>query len=205
MKISILIPSLWNRSEQKTQLVYGLISQLGEICYHYDEVQENYTREIYTNGVCEVIIDIDNKQVTTGEKRNRLVNAAKGEYIIFIDDDDEVPGYYVCSLLDACESNADCFAINGKMTTDGAKEIKWRLSKDYENVTIKENGVDVYLRKTNHITGVKREIALKCPFPNKSNAEDKSYSDAINKFLKSEFVISLPMYHYKFSTKNKEY
>lgn len=205
MKISILIPSLWSRKEQKTQLVYSLISQLGDTCYHYDEVGENYTREIYTNGVCEVIIDIDNKQVSTGEKRNRLVNAAKGEYVIFIDDDDEVPNYYIEQLLIAASSGVDCFAINGKMTTDGAKEIKWRLSKDYENVTIKENGVDVYLRKTNHITAVKREIALKCPFPNKSNAEDKSYSDAINKFLKSEFVISLPMYHYKFSTKNKEY
>lgn len=205
MKISILIPSLWSRKEQKTQLLYSLISQLGDTCYHYDEVEENYTREFYTNGVCEVIIDIDNKQVTTGEKRNRLVNSAKGDYVIFIDDDDEVPNYYIEQLLIAASSYADCFAINGKMTTDGAKEIKWRLSKDYENVTIKENGVDVYLRKTNHITAVKREIALLAPFPNKSNAEDKSYSDAINKFLKSEFVISLPMYWYKFSTKNKEY
>lgn len=171
----------------------------------YDYYGANFSHILTYNNELEIIIDIDSKQVTTGEKRNRLVSAAKGDYVIFIDDDDEVPNYYIKELLKACESNADCFAINGKMTTDGAKEIKWRLSKDYENITIKENGVDVYLRKTNHITAVKREIALKCLFPNKSNAEDKSYSDAINKFLKSEFVISLPMYHYKFSTKNKEY
>lgn len=204
MKISILIPSLVSRSENLTHLLSILLPQIGDYTYNFYP-GNNYNVDVYSGYEVEILIDIDNKLVSTGEKRNRLVNSAKGDYIVFIDDDDEVPGYYICSLLDAYESNADCFAINGKMTTDGAKEIKWRLSKDYENVTIKENGVDVYLRKTNHITAVKREIALLAPFPNKSNAEDKSYSDAINKFLKSEFVISLPMYHYKFSTKNKEY
>lgn len=204
MKISILIPSLVSRKENLKNLLSILLPQIGD--YDLEMIDnDNYLIRRYFNSEVEIIVYIDNKQVTTGEKRNRLVNSAKGEYIIFIDDDDEVPTYYIKELLKAYESNADCFAINGKMTTDGAKEIKWRLSKDYENVTIKENVVDVYLRKTNHITAVKRELALLAPFPNKSNAEDKSYSDAINKFLKSEFVISLPMYWYKFSTKNKEY
>lgn len=204
MKISILIPSLVSRESELKNLLKILLPQMG-IYESYDYYGANFSHILTYNNEVEIIIDIDNKKVTTGEKRNRLLSTAKGDYIIFIDDDDEVPRYYIEELLIAACSGLDCFAINGKMTTDGAKEIKWRLSKDYENVTIKENGVDVYLRKTNHITGVKREIALKCPFPNKSNAEDKSYSDAINKFLKSEFVISLPMYHYKFSTKNKEY
>lgn len=188
MKISILIPTLPNRKHLLDNLLLKLYNQTSKY-----------------PGDCEVLCDYRGKEVTTGTKRTDLVNRAFGKYIIFIDDDDDIPDYYIEELIKAYETNSDCFAINGKMTTDGAKEIKWRLSKDYDNITIKENGVDVYLRKTNHITAVKREIALKCPFPNKSNAEDKSYSDAINKFLKSEFVISLPMYHYQFSTKNKEY
>jgi hypothetical protein len=130
---------------------------------------------------------------------------ATARQILIIDDDDDIPNYYVEKMLNACLQGADCVAINGSMTTDGAKEIKWRISKDYENVTIKENGADLYLRKTNHITAVKREIALKCPFPDKSNAEDKAYSDAINKYLKTEFTINEPMYTYRYSTKNKEY
>lgn len=169
------------------------------------DYDNNITILKYHNFDVEIIVYSDNKKITTGEKRNRLLKIAKGKYVIYIDDDDEVPNYYINELKKACDLDSDCFAINGKMTTDGQKEIKWRLSKDYDNVTIKENGVDVYLRKTNHITAVKRELALLAPFPNKSNAEDKGYSDALNPFLKTEYKIELPMYHYKFSTKNKEY
>jgi len=205
MKISILIPSLVSRQNELSELINSLKSQLSKQPKISFIVKENYTAIKMTSDDFEIIIDIDNKQVSTGEKRNRLVKEAIGDYIIMIDDDDEIPPYYIEQLLIAAESDADCFAISGNMTTDGMNEIKWRLSKDYENVTVKENGIDVYLRKTNHITAVKRELALLAPFPDKSNAEDKGYSDSVNKFLKSEFVISLPMYHYRYSTKNKEY
>lgn len=188
MILSILIPTLLNRK----QLLDSLLSTL-------------YTQTLNFDGFVEVLTDNRGKEITTGEKRNDLVKRAKGKYIIFIDDDDEITDYYISEMIKACNSDYDCVAINGTMTTDGKNEIKWRLSKDYDNITIKENGVDVYLRKTNHITAVKREYALLAPFPNKSNAEDKAYSDDVNKFLKTEFVITLPMYHYKFSTQNKEY
>lgn len=204
MKISILIPTIPSRESSLNNLLKILLPQMSTFTSSKD-YDNNITILKYHNFDVEIIVYSDNKKITTGEKRNRLLKIAKGKYIVYIDDDDEIPDYYIREMLKACDSDSDCFAINGKMTTDGQKEIKWRLSKDYDNVTIKENGVDVYLRKTNHITGVKRELALLAPFPNKSNAEDKGYSDALNPFLKTEYKIELPMYHYKFSTKNKEY
>lgn len=105
----------------------------------------------------------------------------------------------------ACAFDSDCIAINGKITTNGMNEIAWRLSKNYENITIKENGKDIYLRKTNHIAPVKRELALKAMFPNISNAEDKAYSEALNPYLKTETIILEQMYHYRYLTNNKEY
>lgn len=204
MKISILIPTIPSRESSLNNLLKILLPQMSTFTSSKD-YYNNITILKYHNFDIEIIVCSDEKKITTGEKRNRLLKIAKGKYIVYIDDDDEVPNYYIREMLKACDSDSDCFAINGKMTTDGQKEIKWRLSKDYDNVTIKENGVDVYLRKTNHITGVKRELALLAPFPNKSNAEDKGYSDALNPFLKTEYKIELPMYHYKFSTKNKEY
>ncbi len=204
MKISILIPTIPSREASLDNLLKILLPQMSTFTSSKD-YDNNITILKYHNFDIEIIVCSDEKKITTGEKRNRLLKIASGKYIIFIDDDDEIPNYYIREMLKACDSDSDCFAINGKMTTDGQKEIKWRLSKDYDNITIKENGVDIYLRKTNHITAVKRELALLAPFPNKSNAEDKGYSDALNPFLKTEYKIDLPMYHYKFSTKNKEY
>lgn len=143
--------------------------------------------------------------ITTGAKRNDLLQRSQGGYVIFVDDDDIVPGYYVSEMLAGIESGADCMAINGIMTTDGRNETAWRISKDYENKTIQENGKPVMLRKTNHITAVRREIALKAGFPNKSNAEDKYYSDRVAPLCKTEFKIEKPMYWYRYSTKNKLY
>lgn len=153
----------------------------------------------------EILTAIDQGKMSTGKKRNYLVDRAHGHYIIFIDDDDWVPNYYISKLLAACRKDCDCVAINGTITTNGKDEITWRISKRYSNTTIRELGRPIYLRKTNHITAVRREIALRAPFPDKSNGEDKAYSDTVNKFLKTETLISEPMYHYRYSTKNKLY
>lgn len=185
--LSILICSLHSRA--------GLLAKL----------VAHLNRQIINPAQVEIDWHIDAKQITTGAKRQLLLSRANGTYIVFIDDDDWVPSYYVNEMLIACHSNADCFAINGTMTTDGANEVKWKLSKDYSNEDKTENGVKILYRKTNHITGVKRKLALLAGFPDKSNAEDKHYSDRLVPHLKTEFTISKPMYQYQFSSKNKEY
>ncbi len=185
MRLSILICSLESRNHLLQELL--------------DTLNKQILPDV------EILTNIDNRQKSTGKKRQELLNLSQGEYVVFIDDDDSVPDYYISKLLTALESNPDCVSICGTMTTNGAKEIGWRLSKDYENITITENGKPFYLRKTNHITAVKRNIATLVGFPDKSNAEDKYYSDGINQYLKTESIIKQPMYHYKYETTNKQY
>lgn len=188
MMLSILICSLHSRREQLTALVKELL------------FQRNDNEEI------EILTEVDNKEITTGAKRNLLLQRATGKYIIFIDDDDWIEPCYIAELLKACASDADCFAMRGWITTNGHNKIEWRLSKEYENRTIKENGyTHVYLRKTNHITGVKRELALQAGFPDYSNAEDKWYSDKVAPLCKTEYQIMPLLYHYRFITHSKEY
>lgn len=180
MKLSILICHLPHRNME--ELMNVLTNQLTPECE----------------------IKIDNRVgVSTGTKRNDLLKEAIGKYVVYIDDDDQVPEYYVSEMLQACASDADCFAINGIMTTDGQHETKWYLSKDFKNEDKIEGNKTVYYRHTNHITGVKREIALAAGFPDKSNAEDKHYSDRL--VLRTEYKIESPMYHYRFSSHNKSY
>ena len=187
MTLSILICSLESRAGQLKELTDELLRQ------------NAYSEDV------EVLVFVDNKQYTTGHKRNELLKSATGKYIIFIDDDDWIEPYYIEELLKAAESDADCFAINGWITTNGRNKMQWFLSKDNQNETKFKNGTPYYKRKTNHITAVKREIALKAGFPDKSNAEDKFYSDRVAPLCKTEYKIEKPMYFYKFITTNKEY
>lgn len=156
-------------------------------------------------GKVEILVD-DTESAATGTKRNWLLRNSKGEYILFVDADDEVMCYYVEEVLTGAETGCDCMATNGYMTTDGANKIEWRLSKDYPNTTVFEGGKAVYLRTANHLTPVKRSLALKAMFPEGvSNGEDKEYSERLNKFLKTEYVIEPPVYHYKYQSGFKEY
>lgn len=186
MKFSILICSLESRKQLFKQLLKTLYCQI---------IDNEALAKI------EVIEYIDNKQNSTGHKRNALLKFAKGKYIIFIDDDDEIYPCYISELLKAYHSDADCFAINGHYSVDGGEKQRWELSKD--NHDHDSNGI--LYRRTNHITAVKRELALKAGFPDKSNAEDKAYSELLNPYLKTEYKIEPPMYHYRYSSINKEY
>lgn len=184
--LSILICTL----PERELMLFGLISDLDN--------------QIEDKSVVEVVID-DRVGVSTGSKRQSLLEKARGKYISFIDDDDSVPPYYIDEILKGAQTDCDCMAINGIMTTDGTNEIDWRLSKDNPNTTIFENGKAIYLRTCNHIAPVKRELALLAGFPDISNGEDKEYSERLNKFLKTEFKIEHEMYHYQYITRQKEY
>lgn len=169
------------------------------------ELMNAVNPQLMQHSCAEIRIHDAGKSMTTGSKRNELILHSEGEYVVFIDDDDMVPEYYVSEMLSSIESGADCIAINGIMTTDGINETPWRISKAYDNISIQENGHTVLLRKTNHITAVRRSIALQAGFPNKSLAEDKYYSDRVAPLCNTEFKIEKPMYHYRYSNKNKLY
>lgn len=184
--LSILVPTIESR-----------IALMSTLMFHLREQVKDRPVEIL------FLTDTAEYKMSTGKKRQELLQMAHGDYVVFIDDDDWVPEYYIDEMLLACASGADCFAINGIMTTDGQHETKWYLSKDFKNEDKREGNKTVYYRHTNHITGVKRSIALAAGFPDKSNAEDKYYSDRL--ILKTEYKIEKPMYHYRFSAHNKSY
>jgi glycosyltransferase involved in cell wall biosynthesis len=150
----------------------------------------------------EILTAIDSGEWTTGRKRNWLLSQAVGDYVVFVDDDDEIPAYYVEELLKAHGSGADCFGINGIITTNGADEKQWFISKDYEYKAEQRDGREVYLRYPNHITPIKRKIALLAEFPDVSHGEDYEWATKIRKTgkIKTECTIERPMYHYKFVT-----
>ena len=192
MKLSILICSLEKRKEQLAELLAELNLQI---------------TSCDATAIVEVITEVDSKQITTGAKRNNLLNKAQGKYICFIDDDDHISNDYLRLILEATESDADCIATTGIYSINGGHHVKWRLSKDF----IDEDKFDsqikeiVFFRRANHLSPVKRELALQAMFPDQSNREDREYSSRLNPFLKTEVKIEKSIYHYDFKSYDKEY
>jgi hypothetical protein len=193
LKLSILIPTLPERKESFSELMRELFMQIAE-SEAWNDVEVLYD-------------DTKRGVITTGEKRNNLIGRAIGNYVWQVDDDDMVFPSAISNILTAIESEPDCLSINGIMTTDGGTERQWFIAIGNEYVADYSTGKEIYLRYPNHITPIKRSIANQFKFPSLNNFEDKAWADMVRNsgLLKTEVKIELPIYHYKYSTKNKSY
>lgn len=131
-----------------------------------------------------------------GAKRNALLQMANGDYVVFIDSDDHVTPNYVRLILSALETTPDCIGICGFMTTNGRDQRQWHISKEYTHWHESDGS---YFRTPNHISPVRRELALQAGFPEISFGEDIAYSERLYPLLKTEVKIKQPIYHYDYS------
>ena len=183
MKLSILICTIPSRSEMLKQLTQQLVLLLNK----YD--QDEY----------EVLVNADEK-LNVGKKRNLLLESSSGDYVVFIDDDDEIHDNYIDSFMNAIKSNpdVDCIGYRGYITFNGSYKKDWVISKECSSWYEKDG---IYYRTPNHISPVKRTIAMEVKFPEIEFGEDYEYSMGILPHLKKEIFIDEQLYHYKFVAK----
>jgi len=176
-----------------------LICTIPERKEKFDALYEKVNR-LAKNGSVQIIFnDAPKGTITIGGKRNALINESIGEYICFIDDDDDISENYVSEILKAIESKPDCIGFKILCDMQGKKEIA-ASSLKYE-WTENVDGYK-YVRSIYHKTPVKREIALMCMFPDKSYGEDFEYSQRLKKHLKSEVFINHFLYFYNYKYEN---
>lgn len=176
--LSILIATMPKRLNQLDDLMAILIPQV-------------------KNEPVEVIID-PVVSYNIGTKRNKLLSKAKGEYIVFIDDDDTISENYVWSILQACSIGNDCIGISGTYRKDMGRTHQWHISKEYGSWYEKHG---VYFRTPNHISPVKRHLALAAGFPEISFGEDYEYSMRLLSLLRTETIINGNIYHYEYNSR----
>lgn len=183
IKLSILIATMPSRKESLVDLKYNL---------------ETQTRRHKLTDRVEVIVDAS-MHYNIGAKRNKLLQQAKGEYIVFIDDDDHIAPDYIAKILPAC-NGVDCIGISGIITTNGANQKQWHISKEYGS-WYEANGI--YYRTPNHISPVRRELALQSGFPETTFGEDFEYSKRLMPLIKTENIVKGAIYHYDYKTVKK--
>jgi len=142
----------------------------------------------------EILTD-DRMDITVGQKRNELIEQSKGKFVAFIDDDDEVHTDYLKLIVETIKEDEkiDCIGINGEIIFDKLHSRKWFVSMIYGDWHEKDS---IFYRTPNHLSPIKRDIAVKCKFPDVNTGEDRYFSDLVLPLLKKEAIIDTPLYVY---------
>ena len=186
MKLSILVCTLPQRFEQYEELRYNLLEQMGD-----------YSEQV------ELLTD-DHQTDTIGTKRNRLLKEASGEYVCFIDDDDDVSSSYIRTIMEALHANpgVDCCSLRGVITWDGARPEIFEHSVTYHAYKTNDSPEAhvKYERFPNHLNTIKSSIAKKFSFPEINHGEDTDWATQIHLTgkIKTEAYIDKVLYHYLF-------
>lgn len=150
MKLSILTPTIPGRENQVRSLSEKLAEQIGALPVEH-------------------LILSDNRQRSIGAKRQALVDIARGEFISFVDDDDDVSDDYVSSLLDATETGADVITFRQLVIYNGQEgEVEFGVNnRDGQFIP---GGVTK--RAPWHICAWKRDKVDGCLFGESNYGED---------------------------------
>ncbi|MFY0655009.1 MAG: glycosyltransferase family 2 protein [Cyclobacteriaceae bacterium] len=179
-KLTILIPTLYSRIDKLKKLIMELNYQ----------IQSKPVQLLWIG---------DNKSMTTGEKRNLLLDNAKGEWICFIDDDDRISSNYINILLKSISDNPDkkVITFQGEQTTDGKRDLDFKYSVRYgRNLKIKDiNGKRWKVMLPDHLCVWKKESITK-RFEHKNLAEDHSWARAMETTYEAKDEVNLNDYLY---------
>lgn len=185
--LSIMVPSLTWRAEKRKRVLDEINRQINAL--------EEPAR-------VEVLVCVDQGEVPIGAKRNRMLDAAMGEYVAFVDDDDMVPEYYVRELLETIErSRPDVVSWWGVITKDGRDPTVFVHSRGRRIGTASSALRVSATNPPNHLNAVRRDLAVKARFPDhQSYSEDWAYAERLGKLLQTEAFIDKCMYMYLWDT-----
>lgn len=138
-------------------------------------LQESIDRQI-GNLAVEHCIFIDNKRRTVGEKRDALLRLAKGKYITYVDDDDDISDDYVVSILAAASCNPDVITFRQKAIYNGLEsEVEFRLG--HPNDQFNPNGIT--RRNAWHVCAWRNSLAIISHFPATNYGEDWAFASKL--------------------------
>jgi hypothetical protein len=150
--LSILTPAIWNRESAKF-LADAISEQIGSAPVEHLALFDNRARSI-------------------GAKRQALVDIARGEYIAFVDDDDDISPDYVERLLKATKTGADVITFRQRAIYNGMEsEVHFGIN----NQDGPFNPGGITLRAPWHVCAWKRERVQGCLFSESNYGEDLAW------------------------------
>jgi glycosyltransferase involved in cell wall biosynthesis len=153
----------------------------------------------------EILCLIDNKSMTIGEKRQALLDMARGKWIGFLDDDDDVSDTYIDSLISAMEKTpSDVITFDQHCSVNGKEfTVNFKMTNPHQPY-IPGAGTLHLLRPPYHMCFWHRDIAKKARFEPSSYGEDLAWCMKMYPNVKSETHIPKILHFYKYSDSTSE-
>ena len=177
---SILIPTIPGREKGLQTLMTTIREKVNRIC---------------PDMRIEFCIAFDNREMSIGMKRQRLLDDAKGKYLSFIDDDDDITDAYVEDLWVCVQGEYDVMRIWGQMSQykfvhSTAVKITDKMATQGENA--------VFQRPPNHLNPMLAVLAKMVPFKNAVYGEDLDWTVSLYRtgFLTREYQSDPSRIHY---------
>lgn len=195
MKLAILICTLPERKQLLNRLVIQLLQQMNDLDLT-GGVGEMDTVECEMD-VC-ILINEDNREKTTGKKRNELVELAVkfgANTVAFVDDDDLVGVSYLKTAMEFVNSDCDCCELWGNIYWSGKKGKPFHHSIEYKEWYEDDK---TYFRTPNHLNFMRVALIKDIPFPCQNFGEDgqASYAWRDAGVFKKQMPCSDVLYHY---------
>lgn len=189
--LSILMPTIPERYEMFSRLRFAVKLQIAEV---------NKVHPVL--GMVEIVTDERPKYKdggpTIGEKRQALLEKARGEYVCFLDDDESVAPNYVEELLRLCYVKPDIGTFSSISKLDNFWCLVVMSLKHAENQQVFPG---IVLRRPWHICPVRRDLALKAKFPESNYGEDWVWFESVLKECKTEANTKAVIHQYNFNSK----
>lgn len=194
MKLSILITTITERVDSHfPRLVTALMKQIGD------------RKDI------EILGFLDNRRRTVGVKRQDLLEMAKGEYLVYFDDDDTPADDYIDSIMaildgqPSAQVDSVVFKVRYKHLGTG-KQLLCEYDKDFKGRAIGKDGI--WRGPSCHIHVTRSDVAksvrwLERP-PGKQWNIDAIWSDAVAAKLQHQVKIDKVLYFYNFNPSTSE-
>jgi hypothetical protein len=137
-----------------------------------------------------------------------MLHLANGQYLAFIDDDDEIAGDYILSIMEKIndingpEANPDCIVFDCICTIDGGPERHCMYGVEFPpNYLINET---TWRGKPAHTMVWKSSLAKSHSFPDMKAGEDFCWVNKAWPEIIVQARISKVLYYYKFNHRTTE-
>ena len=160
---------------------------------------EKIEKQIQDNNLdkrVEHLILIDNKIRTVGRKRDNLIQSAIGQFVAFVDDDDDISDDYVKELTNAIKAKPDVDVITFKQScfieNYPRSVVLFGLQHDNESYV----PGTIFKRKPFHVCAWNRNLAQQYRVPSNNICEDAGWVSQMWDKAKTEHFIDKILHAY---------